>query len=65
MNKNDFMLYLWGFPFLGGFLGFILASVLQTGEAAAGIMIMLGVIAGFAGLLTYVLGLRFVKNQEL
>lgn len=64
MNKNDFIQVLWALPFLGGFLAFIISSLFRTGEAALGVMIMLGILTGSITLLTYILGIHFVVNKE-
>lgn len=64
MNRKDFMQLLWVMPFLGGFIAFIIASLFQTGEAALGIMVMLGVLAGIVTLLTYISGIKYVSSEE-
>lgn len=64
MKKDDFMQMLWAAPFFGGFLGFILASVFSTGQAALGIMIMLGMVAGSITLLTYTLSYRQINEEK-
>lgn len=64
MNRNDFIQMLWVAPFLGGFIAFIIASIMHPGEAATGIMIMLGALAGSITLLTYVLSIRYVNCRE-
>lgn len=64
MNKKGFMTCFWGIPFLGAFSGFVLAIMFHTGEAAAGIMIMLGAVAGYLALLTYILGIKSISREE-
>jgi ABC-type multidrug transport system permease subunit len=63
MNNKDFMTCFWGFPFLGAFLAFVLAVMFQAGEAI-GIMVMLGIVAGYLALLTYILGMKFISTEE-
>jgi hypothetical protein len=58
------MQLLWAAPFLGGFIAFVIAGLLKSGEAAAGIMIMLGILTGSIIMLTYVLGSRYIGSEE-
>lgn len=60
MDRKDFMLYMGAFPFLGAFVALILANIIHTGQAAFGIMVMLGIIGGYMGLLTYIVGLKYL-----
>ncbi|MFZ5353141.1 MAG: hypothetical protein ACOZCL_10525 [Bacillota bacterium] len=64
MSKSDFNLYLFACPILGGFVGFILSSILAVGESSAGIMIMLGMMASYFPLIVYILGTRFLDFTE-
>ncbi|AEY66218.1 hypothetical protein [Clostridium sp. BNL1100] len=61
MNFRDFKLYMWTWPFLGGFLSLLLCLVINTDSAPA--IILLGMIGGYIALITYILGLRYLDSK--
>lgn len=61
MNIEHFKLYMWTWPFLGGFLGLLLCLIINTDLAPA--IIMLGIIGGYIALITYILGLRYLDGK--
>ncbi|EPR13488.1 hypothetical protein [Ruminiclostridium papyrosolvens] len=61
MNIRDFKLYMWTWPFLGGFLGLLLCMVINTDSAPA--IIMLGMIGGYIALITYISGLKYLDSK--
>jgi cadmium resistance protein CadD (predicted permease) len=64
MSKKDLYFYIWAFPFIGAFLGFIINIVLQPGNTNVGVAIMLGCIAGYLALISLVLGEKCLEKDH-
>jgi hypothetical protein len=61
MNIKELKLYMWSWPFLGGFLGMLISIAFQTDSAP--LVIMLGLVGGYIALIAYVLGLRYLESK--
>lgn len=53
--KENIKLYSWGFPIIGLILSFTLGCIFQVGNSSLGIMLILGIIAGYLALISFIL----------
>lgn len=53
--KENIKLYSWGFPIIGLIISFTLGCIFQVGNSSLGIMLILGIIAGYLALISFIL----------
>lgn len=53
--KGNIKLYSWAFPILGLIIAFALGCILKVGSPSLGIMLILGIIAGYLALISFIL----------
>lgn len=63
MNKDEFKLYFFGIPFIGGVLGLIISYLNEA--QLTGVCFIMGVICGYLALITWRLWTKNEKSENV
>ena len=64
MTKQDLLFFYFSIPFLGGFISFLFGSWINAESSALGVMVILGVIAGYLALIALILGKQSLLRKD-